>query len=547
MTVVTATVKSGGTPMEPGWELLSIDICREVNRIPSAEVRLIDGDAATREFPISESGFFDPGSEIEIELRYEQDEDVPVFKGLVVRHAIEATASGSQLTVVIKDAAIKLTRLRKSAVFRDKSDADVVGSLVEGAGLTKGDLAATKPVHPELVQYRTTDWDFALSRANAHGLMVVATDGTVSLAEVDVSASPKHTFEYGISEIYELEFELDATTQSGEIESVGWDVGAQQLSAPGKAASLDLPQGDLAGAAIAKGVGFAADKLVHPAAVLDEELQAWADAAMTRSRLALITGRVSVPGFGDVALMDVAELAGISKHFTGKALVTGVRHRIDSDGWRTDVQLGLREHDMPAADEVMEAPAAGLLPAIVGLQVGVVAAFEEDPEGLHRLKVYLPGIGGDEAQTAVWARLAAADAGKERGFVFRPEVGDEVVVGCINGDPRNPVVLGSMFSATNGPPTQIAAASAENTEKGIVTAKGAAIRFVDGDKPQVFVETPGANKIAFDDDAEGVVITDQHENTVTMNGDGIAIDSKSDLTITAAGKVTISGSEVNVK
>jgi len=39
--------------------------------------------------------------------------------------------------------------------------------------------------------------------------------------------------------------------------------------------------------------------------------------------------------------------------------------------------------------------------------------------------------------------MARRDAGKQRGQVFWPEPGGEVVVGFINGDPRQAIILGA--------------------------------------------------------------------------------------------------------
>ena len=57
MPVVTATILSDGNPIPPPWDVLSIDICREVGRIPSAEIRITDGDAAQQRFAISNEAF----------------------------------------------------------------------------------------------------------------------------------------------------------------------------------------------------------------------------------------------------------------------------------------------------------------------------------------------------------------------------------------------------------------------------------------------------------------------------------------------------------
>ena len=43
MSVVTATILSDGQQMDPAFSLLSLDITREVNRIPEAQIVLLDG------------------------------------------------------------------------------------------------------------------------------------------------------------------------------------------------------------------------------------------------------------------------------------------------------------------------------------------------------------------------------------------------------------------------------------------------------------------------------------------------------------------------
>ena len=55
-------------------------------------------------------------------------------------------------------------------------------------------------------------------------------------------------------------------------------------------------------------------------------------------------------------------------------------------------QLGFSPDLFCHEPQVMEAPAAGLLPGISGLQLGIVAAFEADPLKAMRVKVLLPGI-----------------------------------------------------------------------------------------------------------------------------------------------------------
>lgn len=546
MPPVTPTLVSAGTTMPVTYQLLSIDVCREIDRIPQAEIRVIDGSASLRTFAVSDSDFFLPGSTLELSLRYEGESDTPVFSGIVVRHGIEASRQGSVLTVVIKDPAITLTGLRKSAVFAELDDASIIKKLLDGTQVTAGTFETTAPKHDNMVQFHCTAWDFILARADALGLAVVVEDGTLSLKKKAIAGSATTTIEYGINQLYEFELEVDAATQYAAIDSVSWDPAAQALTAPVSATSVTLAPGDLDGATLAEGVGNSAWTLNHAVPVVAEEMQAWANAQMARSRLAMLRGRISVPGLATLKLLDVIAIDGMGSRFNGQALITGLRHRYDRSGWRTDIQLGSPAEGFVQRARPQAPPASGLLPAVSGLQIGVVADFVEDSTGELRVKVLLPSV-DMQTTSAVWARLATPDAGTARGFYFRPEPKDEVVVGFLNSDPRCPVILGSLFSSKNTAPTAMGTPNADNQLRGLISKKGTTIGFVDADKPSVYIETAAGNKLLLDEDTGGISLTDQNGNSITLDKNGIAIKSAGVVTVEASKEVTITGSKVDIK
>ncbi|MEN0006798.1 MAG: phage baseplate assembly protein V, partial [Bacteroidota bacterium] len=188
----------------------------------------------------------------------------------------------------------------------------------------------------------------------------------------------------------------------------------------------------------------------------------------------------------------------------------------------------------------LQAPAAGgLLAAIPGLQIGVVTQLEEDPEGEERIKVKLPIISADEE--GIWARLATLDAGNNRGTVFRPEVDDEVIVGFVQGDPRDAVILGMLHSSAKPSPIP---ATADNHEKGIISRSEVKILF-DDEKSSLLFETPGGNQVLISDDEGGITLADQHGNKIILDSDGIALESAADLSITSStGDVKIEGMNI---
>ena len=546
MPVVTPTIECGGSTMPAKYQLVSIDIQKEVDRIPQAEIRVLDGSATTRTFAVSDTAFFEPGAAVVIKLRYEGASDVPVFSGIVVRHAVEATLKGSLLVIGLKDPAISLAGTRKSAVFAGMDDAAIIKKLLDGTSVTVGSIEATKPKHTNMVQYHCNSWDFILTRADALGLAVVVEDGTLSLKKKEIAGSAAKTFELGIDEIFEFDLEADASQQYAAIESVGWDPKTQALTAPTRAQAVTLAPGDLDPDALASAVGNSSLTLNHAVPAVENELQVWADAQLARSRLAMLRGRLSVPGVATLGLLDVIQLAGVGQRFSGSTLITGLRHRVDRAGWRTDIQFGAAGDGYCQRNSVQEPPAAGLLPAVSGLQIGVVADFEADGEGELRVKVLLPSIDMQKT-SAVWARLASPDAGNGRGYYFRPEPKDEVVVGFLNSDPRCPVILGSLFSSKNLQPTAMGTPDADNLKRGIVSKKGTTIGFVDSDKPSVFIETPQKNKLLLDEDTGGISLKDQNGNSITLDKNGITIQSAKALTIKASKDVSITGSKVDIK
>ena len=91
-----------------------------------------------------------------------------------------------------------------------------------------------------------------------------------------------------------------------------------------------------------------------------------------------------------------------------------------------------------------------MLPAIGGLQIGVVSQLQDDPDGEDRILVQIPII--DNQEQGIWCRVSSLDAGDSRGAYFRPEIGDEVIVGFINEDPNDAVVLGMLHSSAKPAP-----------------------------------------------------------------------------------------------
>jgi|JI102314A1RNA_FD_contig_123_9740_length_4005_multi_4_in_0_out_1_2 Rhs element Vgr protein len=546
MTVVTVTVKIEGQAAPQDWGLMSVDVRRELNRLPSARLVYIDGDVADGSFPISDTGRFKPGAAVEIVARYEGAEgpgaqDKVLFKGLVVRHGLEAGAHGSVLQVELRDKAVALTRPRRSLVSVDAKDSDVLAKLLRNAGL-QAQVEATSVQHPSLVQFDCTDWDWLVTRAEACGQVVAVTDGVVKVATPALSGPAALKVTWG-TDVIDMDLSCDALGQDDGVDVSSWNAADLAVAAAQAVRPPAPAQGSLTGEKAAQALGFKKSTLVFPAGLQAGEAKAWASAEAARSQWGLLRGQLRVQGVGAIGLLDVVQIDGVAQAFAGQALVTGLCHRIAGGDWTTDLQCGLAAQPHHRRPDIASAPAAGLLPPASALQIAVVEAVAEDPDKQHRIKVRLPVL-GDGAE-GLWARLATPEAGKGRGISFRPEPGDEVVLGFFNDDPRQPVVLGALFGSKNTPPDAVHDATDKNTLRGLVTRSGLTLA-LDDDKKQLSLQMPSGAKLLMDDDGEAIVLSDKHGNKITLDKNGIALKSAKDLLLDASGNVTVKGAKIDL-
>ena len=236
---------------------------------------------------------------------------------------------------------------------------------------------------------------------------------------------------------------------------------------------------------------------------------------------------------------DTIALKGVGKRHEDPVLVTAVVHDISNGAWFTNAQFGLKQNWFAEEfEDVLDCPSSALIPSINGLQIGIVTDLE-DPDNKDRVRIKLPLM--DDGTDGIWARIGAMDAGKERGAFFRPELKDEVIVGFINDDPRDAVILGMLHSSDKPAPLK---AENENHEKGWVTRSNMKVIFND-DKVSLKIETPSGKKIILDEDAGYIQLSDEHNNKIEMTDSGIRIESGKDLIMKAKNEVIIEG--VNIK
>lgn len=193
---------------------------------------------------------------------------------------------------------------------------------------------------------------------------------------------------------------------------------------------------------------------------------------------------------------------------------------------------------------------------VKGVAIALVTQNKDD-EGLCRVKVRYPWH--DKPRESYWARLAMPMAGKERGLVLVPEVGDEVLVAFEREDLRFPYVLGSLWNGKDKPP--LANDDGKNDKRILKSRKKHYLLFDDGAQGVVELAHEKGRKVVFDDN--GIVVQDEKGNVIKIDSNGnaitieakgqlnikastITIESTGTLTLKANATMTISGAIVNI-
>ncbi|MGN6531234.1 MAG: type VI secretion system tip protein VgrG [Ginsengibacter sp.] len=534
--LVTFTLKIEGTEIPRTINVQSIVVEKEINKIPTARICILDGEPALEDFEVANQDLFIPGKQIEILAGYRSDES-SIFKGIIITQQIRVRSNSSQLIVDCKDQTVKLTIGRKNKYYFDKTDSDVIEEIISNYSLNNS-IDATNVQHKELVQFDCTDWDFIITRLEANGCVCVVDENSITSTRPALDSTPVLSLLFGAT-IMEFDSEMDARDQYEGVDAYSWDYSNQEIITAEAAEPGIAENGNISAADLSEVIGLGSFDLKHTGQIVQEELQAWADAQLLKNRLAKVKGRVRFQGFPDVKPATVLNLQGLGDRINGNVFVAGIRHEIADGNWLTDARFGLSTNWFSVEVPVNAPKAAGMLPAVNGLQIGVVTQLENDPEGEDRIQVRLPVINAEDK--GVWSRVASLDAGDNRGFFFRPEIGDEVIVGFLNDDPRDPVILGMLNSSAKPAPLK---ADDSNNIKAYVSRSELKLTF-DDDKKSIKLETPGGRNIFMDDDSKVIQFADGNGNKFVMDDNGITIETSQKITLKSNDDISIQGNNIS--
>jgi phage protein D/phage baseplate assembly protein gpV len=385
---------------------------------------------------------FTIGKSIEVRLgAREKETPETLFKGDVVSLEPVFGAGGCSLTVNAYDRAHLLHRSRKVRAFQNQTATDIVKDVVEQNGLQFDGEPSGEP-YEFMQQDNETDWDFIWRLAERSGFEFVVEDtmayfrkpghgGTVELEWPKTLSSfrPRMTAAQQVNTV--SVFAHDPKTKQPIQAEVG---------EPEQIAQIGIQRATVAGAFKEAKMHVATEPVKSSA-----EANTLAQALLDKLANGYVAAEGAGPGNPRIKAGVMVDVKGVGTSFSGIYRVATTTHVLRGGG-----SYVMQFSNSPSHTILGAVGAAGpAQPQFAAQLVLGVVTNTNDPEDMGRVRVRYPALTGDKE--GAWARIAAMSAGRERGALMLPVVGEEVLIGFEHGDTTRPYVLGSLFNGQDVP------------------------------------------------------------------------------------------------
>lgn len=447
-------------------------------------------------FTLADHGFVDlyPCRKQSVLSVFVKGEIFPLFRGIIT--AVETRYepdSGITLLVRGYDALYFSGKRQRIHTHLETTVPEMAKEMTKDSGLDIKSLE-TGPVWRQLVQYRETDLDFLARTAQRSGLyFIVNRENTLEIMSLNGN-SDLVTLTRG-DDLFELSIETNDAPILASVYASGWDpflaefhdsLSSSENSEGQERKLLDIP--------------------------LRNKLEAETVSKAELDRCKACETSVNGVAEGNSRLMPGATV-----------IIDGIHPLLKKDFVLTEV-----EHTI-TFDSGYVSGFSSLPPDFRTSDTGTNATFGfvtdiDDPEHLGRIKASLPSF--EDAETD-WMNVVLPAAGKNKGAIMLPDVGDQILILFLNNAPARGVVAGSVFGSSQQP-----------GDWGIDDNKVKRFCFV----------TPEGQKFTLDDGKKGVKIENRGGSYLEIYPETVTLHSVTDLVIQAPEKnITILGQTIDFK
>ncbi|WP_278565014.1 type VI secretion system Vgr family protein [Prevotella melaninogenica] len=453
--------------------------------------------------------------------------NTPIFVGVVTN--VQLHREGSDFGCIIVSgysATYRMETAHSCFSWNDRTIGDVVKKLCEQAKVQLELNPAFKETKDFICQYEESDFDFIRRLAHQYQEWMYF-DGTKLIFGKPRKLADPIRLEYGTT-LSSLDIGLQTLARSEQVFSYhsGADREMQRMTP-------DLAYGHdkLAGEAFRASLGmFSKPARQHALPRISNETELvnymGRKQAAETAETHYITAESQVPTLrvGSVVSLYssfLERVGNLSEESLGNFIIIEITHEVSQGSYYKN-----RFKAIPATIKAMPSPKVRM--PLAETQMATVLS-NADPEGKGRVRVRM-NWQTDGMQTS-WVRVMTPDGGSSsdvksnRGFVFIPEVGDQVLLGFRHGDPARPYVMGSLFNGTTG-----GGGLEGNHMKSLTTRSGHTIKLNDSLS------------------SLGITIKDIKGNSIHIDsvGDDIIINAKRNITINAGETFTVNCKNANI-
>ena len=457
----------------------------------------------------------------------------PIFLGVVTN--VQLHREGSDFGCIIVSgysATYRMETAHSCFSWNDTTIGDVVKKLCEQAKVQLELNPAFKEIKDYICQYEESDFDFIRRLAHQYQEWMYF-DGTKLIFGKPRKLADPIILEYGTT-LSSLDIGLQTLARSEQVFSYhsGADREMQRMTP-------DLAYGHdkLSGEAFRASLGmFSKPARQHALPRISNETELinymGRKQAAETAETHYITAESQVPTLRVGSVISLyssflERVGNISKESLGNFIIIEITHEVSQGSYYKN-----RFKAIPATIKALPSPKVRM--PLAETQMATVLS-NADPDGKGRVRVRM-NWQTDGMQTG-WVRVMTPDGGSSsdvksnRGFVFIPEVGDQVLLGFRHGDPARPYILGSLFNGVTGK-----GGFAANHKKSLTTRSGSTVTF-DDTAHTILLQTTRANKI-FIDELNGTITISSAEE-VNVNTKNVNINASENMNVNVGKNFTM--------
>jgi phage protein D len=415
-------------------------------------LRLPDVCTFTASFPRGQDGQPEPidqqpfqiGSQLEIRLGARDAlTTTSLFKGQIVTLEPTFGAGGVELLVRGFDRSHVLLRSRKVRTFQNQTSSDIVAKVVQEAGFS-ADCDSSGEPHDFVQQDNESDWDFIWRLADRVGFEFVVEDRIAHFRKPTLEGAIELEWP---TVLHSFSPRVTAIQQVQKVTLLAQDPMTKQaidvsVSSPDQIASIGVDRQTVAAAFSGATAHIATEPVTS-----QSEGQAVAQALLDLLANAYVAAEGVSDGDPRIKAGAKVTVKGVGDKFSGTYRVASATHVLRGGATYETRFANSPTHTLLGA--VSNDRGAGGRGGFGAQLVLGVVTNNQDPKNLGRVRVKYPALSADAE--GAWARVATPSAGKERGLLMLPVVGEEVLIAFEHDDTTRPYVLGSLFNGQDTP------------------------------------------------------------------------------------------------